>query len=126
MRKKGTYAEHLTLVYMFVLCLWVYQSVPDTQLSICPNLSHLITQGYTEKTDTRTDVHTGAHAPHAGTHKHNFTLFAPSPHTMSHVCFRWPSGTSQYFDGDSGATAGAAVGDSEMFAYVSFTISIDG
>ncbi|CAL5223599.1 g6138 [Coccomyxa viridis] len=35
------------------------------------------------------------------------------------------SGTSQYFDGDDKGAAGLA-GDSEMYPYVSFTISVDG
>ena len=35
------------------------------------------------------------------------------------------SGTSQYFDGEAGATGGLA-GESEMFPYVSFTVSVDG
>ena len=35
------------------------------------------------------------------------------------------TGTSQYFDGDDKGAAGLA-GDSEMYPYVSFTISVDG
>ena len=35
------------------------------------------------------------------------------------------AGTSQYFDGDDKGVAGLA-GDSEMYPYVSFTISVDG
>lgn len=35
------------------------------------------------------------------------------------------AGTSQYFDGDDKGMAGLA-GDSEMYPYVSFTISVDG
>jgi hypothetical protein len=36
------------------------------------------------------------------------------------------AGQAQYFEADSGATAGLPIGDSEMYPYVSFTISIDG
>lgn len=35
------------------------------------------------------------------------------------------SGTNQYFDGEAGATGGLA-GESEMYPYVSFTVSVDG
>ena len=36
------------------------------------------------------------------------------------------AGTKQYYDGDASGGAAASVGDTEMFPYVSFTISIDG
>lgn len=36
------------------------------------------------------------------------------------------NGTKQFYDNETSGGAGASVGDSEMFPYVSFTISIDG
>lgn len=36
------------------------------------------------------------------------------------------AGTKQFYDGETTGGAGASVGDTEMYPYVSFTISIDG
>lgn len=44
---------------------------------------------------------------------------------FSDICLHVVAGTSQYFDGDDKGAAGLA-GDSEMYPYVSFTISVDG
>ena len=43
---------------------------------------------------------------------------------INDICLSAVAGTSQYFDGDDKGAAGLA-GDSEMYPYVSFTISVD-
>jgi len=39
---------------------------------------------------------------------------------------KFAAGTKQFYDNEASGNAGAGVGDTEMFPYVSFTISIDG